>query len=64
MNTPARGWLIPAPLLVFGGVLSVQFGGALAATMVPQIGAGGAVHGRPSCQGNVDALCMSAFMCI
>ena len=43
MNTPARGWLIPAPLLVFGGVLSVQFGGALAATMVPQIGAGGAV---------------------
>ena len=34
---------VPAPLLVFGGVLSVQFGGALAATLVPEIGAGGSV---------------------
>ena len=28
---------------MFGGVLSVQFGGALAATLVPEIGAGGSV---------------------
>jgi inner membrane transporter RhtA len=28
---------------VFGGVVSVQFGGALAATLVPEIGAGGSV---------------------
>lgn len=34
---------MPAPLLVLGGVLSVQFGGALAATLVPQVGAGGSV---------------------
>ena len=34
---------IPAPVLVLGGVLSVQFGGALAATLVPQIGAAGSV---------------------
>src|SRR6266542_3370724 len=33
----------PAPLLVLGGVVSVQFGGALAATLIPGIGAGGAV---------------------
>ncbi len=33
----------PAPLLVFGGVVSVQFGGALAATLVPEVGAAGAV---------------------
>jgi inner membrane transporter RhtA len=31
---------VPAPLLVLGGILSVQFGGALAATLVPEIGAG------------------------
>jgi inner membrane transporter RhtA len=30
-------------LLVFGGVVSVQFGAALAATLVPEIGAGGSV---------------------
>lgn len=35
--------LVPAPLLVLGAVLSVQFGGALAATLVPQIGAAGSV---------------------
>ncbi len=35
--------VVPAPLLVFGGVVSVQFGGALAATLVPEIGAGGSV---------------------
>lgn len=39
----SRGRAVPAPLLVLGGVLSVQFGGALAATLVPQIGAGGSV---------------------
>ncbi|MER7070190.1 EamA family transporter [Terrabacter sp. NPDC000476] len=32
-----------APLLVLGGVVSVQFGGALAATLVPRIGAPGSV---------------------
>lgn len=31
----------PAPLLVLGSVVSVQVGGALAATLVPQIGASG-----------------------
>ena len=31
---------VPAPLLVLGGIVSVQFGGALAATLVPAIGAG------------------------
>ena len=36
---------VPAPLLVLGGIVSVQFGGALAATLVPAIGAGG----RSSC---------------
>jgi inner membrane transporter RhtA len=38
-----RPVVVPAPLLVFGGVVSVQFGGALAATLVPEIGAGGSV---------------------
>jgi inner membrane transporter RhtA len=42
----AQTRVIPAPLLVFGGVLSVQFGSALAATLVPEIGAGGAVFLR------------------
>lgn len=37
---------IPAPLLVLGGIVSVQFGGALAQTLVPVIGAGGAVTMR------------------
>ena len=32
-----------APLLVLAAVVSVQFGGALAATLVPEIGAGGSV---------------------
>lgn len=32
-----------APLLVLGGVVSVQFGGALASTLVPRIGAAGSV---------------------
>ncbi|CCH71061.1 putative integral membrane protein [Phycicoccus elongatus Lp2] len=39
----SRGDAIPAPLLVLGGIVSVQFGGALAATLVPAIGAGGSV---------------------
>lgn len=34
---------VPAPVLVLTGVVSVQFGGALAATLVPQIGAAGSV---------------------
>jgi inner membrane transporter RhtA len=40
---PVAAESVPAPLLVFGGVVSVQFGGALAATLVPEIGAGGSV---------------------
>jgi inner membrane transporter RhtA len=40
------GPVVPAPLLVIGGVVSVQFGGALAAQLVPQIGAGSAVFLR------------------
>lgn len=39
----SRADLVPAPLLVLGGVVSVQFGGALAATLVPEIGAGASV---------------------
>ena len=39
----AGGSAVPAPLLVLGGVLSVQFGAALAATLVPTIGASGSV---------------------
>ncbi len=34
---------VPAPVLVLAGIVSVQFGGALAATLVPAIGAGGSV---------------------
>jgi inner membrane transporter RhtA len=34
---------VPAPLLVLAAVVSVQFGGALAATLVPVIGAPGSV---------------------
>ena len=37
---------MPAPLLVLGGVVSVQFGGALAASLIPEIGVGGAVFLR------------------
>jgi inner membrane transporter RhtA len=43
VSRPDRGVVVPAPLLVFGGIVSVQFGGALAATLVPEIGAGGSV---------------------
>ncbi len=40
----ARGLArVPAPVLVLLAVLSVQFGGALAATLVPAIGAAGSV---------------------
>lgn len=45
-TSPARPGRRPAPtpvLLVLGGIISVQFGGALAQTLVPVIGAGGAV---------------------
>jgi inner membrane transporter RhtA len=42
-GVPRGSVVVPAPLLVFGGVVSVQFGGALAATLVPEIGAGGSV---------------------
>ena len=34
---------VPAPLLVLAGIVSVQFGGALAQTLIPVIGAGGSV---------------------
>ena len=34
---------VPAPILVLAGIVSVQFGGALAATLIPEIGAGGSV---------------------
>jgi inner membrane transporter RhtA len=34
---------VPAPVLVLLGIVSVQFGGALAATLVPVIGAAGSV---------------------
>lgn len=34
---------VPAPLLVLAGIVSVQFGGSLAATLVPEIGAAGSV---------------------
>ncbi|WP_377642785.1 DMT family transporter [Oryzobacter terrae] len=37
---------VPAPVLVLAGIVSVQFGGALAATLVPVIGAGGSVAVR------------------
>ena len=35
--------VVPAPLLVLGGVVSVQFGGALASSLVREIGVGGSV---------------------
>ncbi|TQJ50974.1 EamA family transporter [Phycicoccus sp. SLBN-51] len=38
-----RASAVPAPLLVLAAVVSVQFGGALAATLVPEIGAAGSV---------------------
>jgi inner membrane transporter RhtA len=34
---------VPAPLLVLAAIVSVQFGGALAATLVPRVGAAGSV---------------------
>ena len=34
---------VPPPVLVLAGIVSVQFGGALAATLIPEIGAGGSV---------------------
>lgn len=34
---------VPAPLLVLAAIVSVQFGGALAATLVPLVGAAGSV---------------------
>ena len=43
ISGPRSGGAVPAPLLVLGGIVSVQFGGALAATLVPEIGAGGSV---------------------
>ena len=43
--TPGPGLAarVPAPVLVLMGIVSVQFGGALAATLVPTIGAAGSV---------------------
>ncbi len=40
---PSRTSRVPAPVLVLLAVVSVQFGGALAATLVPVIGAAGSV---------------------
>lgn len=34
---------VPPTVLVLGGIVSVQFGGALAVTLIPRIGAGGSV---------------------
>lgn len=34
---------LPAPVLVLGGIVSVQFGGALAATLIPRVGVTGSV---------------------
>lgn len=42
-SSPSRLTGVPAPVLVLLAVLSVQFGGALAATLVPAIGAAGSV---------------------
>ena len=39
----SRADRVPAPLLVLAGIVSVQFGGALAQTLIPVIGAGGSV---------------------
>jgi inner membrane transporter RhtA len=39
----SAGDRVPAPVLVLAGIVSVQFGGALAQTLVPVIGAGGSV---------------------
>jgi inner membrane transporter RhtA len=38
-----RASSVPAPLLVVGGIVSVQFGATLAALLVPRIGAAGSV---------------------
>lgn len=43
MGRVTRRRQVPAPLLVLAAVVSVQFGGALAATLVPRIGAPGSV---------------------
>src|SRR5215207_5734335 len=40
---PGLAARVPAPVLVLTGIVSVQFGGALAATLVPTIGAAGSV---------------------
>jgi inner membrane transporter RhtA len=42
-QAPGLASRVPAPVLVLLGILSVQFGGALAATLVPAIGAAGSV---------------------
>ena len=44
-QAPSSGWLsqVPSPALVVGGIASVQFGSALAATLFARIGPGGAV---------------------
>lgn len=43
MPVTSRAERVPAPLLVLAGIVSVQFGGALAQTLIPVIGAGGSV---------------------
>lgn len=39
----SRADRVPAPLLVLAGIVSVQFGGALAQTLIPVLGAAGSV---------------------
>ena len=49
-QAPARrGSLVPAPLLVLGGVVSVQLGAALAKQLFPRLGAQGTVTLRLAC---------------
>ncbi len=43
MTDKPRVPVVPAPLLVLGGVVSVQFGGALASSLVREIGVGASV---------------------
>lgn len=43
MSRASRSDAIPAPVLVLTGIISIQFGAALAVTLIPDIGAGGSV---------------------
>lgn len=43
MRSPSPRYVPPASLLVLGGIVSVQFGGAVATTLITRVGAAGAV---------------------